>query len=223
MKFAVLKFPGSNCDRDMYNAAIKMGANAEYVDYRNESLAGFDGVLIPGGFSFGDYLRSGAMASVAPIINEVKRFADEGKPVLGVCNGFQILTEIGLLPGALLYNDSHLFVSRNEQLKVVNNNTPFTKLYAQDEHVVYPVAHGEGHYYCTEETYDDLVVNNQIILTYVDNPNGSFNDIAGIVNKKGNVCGMMPHPERALESILGTDSGVKLFKAMVNSWREQNV
>ncbi|BBK28571.1 phosphoribosylformylglycinamidine synthase subunit PurQ [Staphylococcus arlettae] len=223
MKFAVLKFPGSNCDRDMYNAAIKMGANAEYVDYRNESLAGFDGVLIPGGFSFGDYLRSGAMASVAPIINEVKRFADEGKPVLGVCNGFQILTEIGLLPGALLYNDSHLFVSRNEQLKVVNNNTPFTKLYAQDEHVVYPVAHGEGHYYCTEETYDDLVVNNQIILTYVDNPNGSFNDIAGIVNKKGNVCGMMPHPERALESILGTDSGVKLFEAMVNSWREQNV
>ncbi|MBF0738648.1 phosphoribosylformylglycinamidine synthase subunit PurQ [Staphylococcus arlettae] len=223
MKFAVLKFPGSNCDRDMYNAAIKMGANAEYVDYRNESLAGFDGVLIPGGFSFGDYLRSGAMASVAPIINEVKRFADEGKPVLGVCNGFQILTEIGLLPGALLYNNSHLFVSRNEQLKVVNNNTPFTKLYAQDEHVVYPVAHGEGHYYCTEETYDDLVVNNQIILTYVDNPNGSFNDIAGIVNKKGNVCGMMPHPERALESILGTDSGVKLFEAMVNSWREQNV
>ena len=223
MKFAVLKFPGSNCDRDMYNAAIKMGANAEYVDYRNESLAGFDGVLIPGVFSFGDYLRSGAMASVAPIINEVKRFADEGKPVLGVCNGFQILTEIGLLPGALLYNDSHLFVSRNEQLKVVNNNTPFTKLYAQDEHVVYPVAHGEGHYYCTEETYDDLVVNNQIILTYVDNPNGSFNDIAGIVNKKGNVCGMMPHPERALESILGTDSGVKLFEAMVNSWREQNV
>ncbi|MFV5908521.1 phosphoribosylformylglycinamidine synthase subunit PurQ [Staphylococcus arlettae] len=223
MKFAVLKFPGSNCDRDMYNAAIKMGANAEYVDYRNESLAGFDGVLIPGGFSFGDYLRSGAMASVAPIINEVKRFADEGKPVLGVCNGFQILTEIGLLPGALLYNDSHLFVSRNEQLKVVNNNTPFTKLYAQDEHVVYPVAHGEGHYYCTGETYDDLVVNNQIILTYVDNPNGSFNDIAGIVNKKGNVCGMMPHPERALESILGTDSGVKLFEAMVNSWREQNV
>lgn len=223
MKFAVLKFPGSNCDRDMYNAAIKMGENAEYVDYRNESLEGYDGVLIPGGFSFGDYLRSGAMASVAPIINEVKRFADEGKPVLGVCNGFQILTEIGLLPGALLYNDSHLFVSRNEQLKVVNNNTPFTNLYAQDEHVVYPVAHGEGHYYCTEDTYDDLVANNQIILTYVDNPNGSLNDIAGIVNKKGNVCGMMPHPERALESILGTDSGVKLFEAMVNSWREQNV
>lgn len=118
MKFAVLVFPGSNCDRDMYNAAIKTGAEAEYVDYRETSLEGYDGVLIPGGFSFGDYLRSGAMASVAPIISEVKRLASEGKPVLGVCNGFQILTEIGLLPGALLHNDSHLFISRNESLKL---------------------------------------------------------------------------------------------------------
>ncbi|RAA70010.1 phosphoribosylformylglycinamidine synthase I, partial [Burkholderia multivorans] len=126
MKFAVLVFPGSNCDRDMLNAALKTGVDAEYVDYRETSLEGFDGVLIPGGFSFGDYLRSGAMASVAPVIKEVKRFADEGKPVLGVCNGFQILTEIGLLPGALLHNSSHLFVSRNESLEVVNNNTPFT-------------------------------------------------------------------------------------------------
>ncbi|MGW7975531.1 phosphoribosylformylglycinamidine synthase I [Staphylococcus xylosus] len=223
MKFAVLKFPGSNCDRDMYNAAIKSDVQAEYVDYRNTSLDGFDGVLIPGGFSFGDYLRSGAMASVAPITEEVKRFASEGKPVLGVCNGFQILTEIGLLPGALLHNDSHLFVSRNESLKVVNNQTAFTNLYDENEVVVYPVAHGEGHYYCTPETYEALDQNNQIILKYVDNPNGSFNDIAGIVNEQGNVCGMMPHPERAIESILGTDSGVKLFEAMVNSWREQNV
>ncbi|PHK50557.1 phosphoribosylformylglycinamidine synthase I [Staphylococcus edaphicus] len=223
MKFAVLKFPGSNCDRDMYNAAIKSGVQAEYVDYRKTSLEGFDGVLIPGGFSFGDYLRSGAMASVAPITEEVKRFATEGKPVLGVCNGFQILTEIGLLPGALLHNDSHLFVSRNESLKVVNNQTPYTNLYDVDETVVYPVAHGEGHYYCTPEIYAALDQNNQIILKYVDNPNGSFNDIAGIVNEQGNVCGMMPHPERAIESILGSNSGVKLFEAMVNSWREQNV
>ena len=156
MKFAVLKFPGSNCDRDMYNAALKSGVEAEYVDYRNTSLEGVDGVLIPGGFSFGDYLRSGAMASVAPITEEVKRFAKEGKPVLGVCNGFQILTEIGLLPGALLHNDSHLFVSRNELLKVVNNHTPFTNLYEENENVVYPVAHGEGHYYCTSEMYDRL-------------------------------------------------------------------
>ncbi|MFQ3853618.1 phosphoribosylformylglycinamidine synthase I [Staphylococcus parequorum] len=223
MKFAVLKFPGSNCDRDMYNAAVKSGVQAEFVDYRNTSLEGFDGVLIPGGFSFGDYLRSGAMASVAPITEEVKRFANEGKPVLGVCNGFQILTEIGLLPGALLHNDSHLFVSRNETLKVVNNKTMYTNLYEANEEVIYPVAHGEGHYYCTPEMYEALETNNQIILKYLDNPNGSYNDIAGIINEKGNVCGMMPHPERAIESILGTDSGVKLFEAMVNSWREQNV
>lgn len=223
MKFAVLVFPGSNCDRDMYNAAIKSGVEAEYVDYRTTTLEGFDGVLIPGGFSFGDYLRSGAMASVAPVINEVKRLAKEGKPVLGVCNGFQILTEIGLLPGALLYNDSHLFVSRNESLRIVNNQTPFTDLYEENEVVVYPVAHGEGHYYCNEDIYNELITNNQIILKYTDNPNGSYADIAGIVNKEGNVCGMMPHPERAMESLLGTDSGVKLFEAMVNSWREQNV
>lgn len=223
MKFAVLKFPGSNCDRDMYNAALKSDVEAEYVDYRNTSLDGFDGVLIPGGFSFGDYLRSGAMASVAPITEAVKQFAKEGKPVLGVCNGFQILTEIGLLPGALLHNDSHLFVSRNESLRVVNHNTSFTNLYNEDETVVYPVAHGEGHYYCTQDMYDRLEANNQIILKYVNNPNGSFNDIAGIINEQGNVCGMMPHPERAIEPILGTDSGVKLFQAMVNSWREQNV
>lgn len=223
MKFAVLVFPGSNCDRDMYNAAIKSGVEAEYVDYRTTTLEGFDGVLIPGGFSFGDYLRSGAMASVAPVINEVKRLAKEGKPVLGVCNGFQILTEIGLLPGALLHNDSHLFVSRNESLRIVNNQTPFTDLYEENEVVVYPVAHGEGHYYCNEDIYNELITNNQIILKYTDNPNGSYADIAGIVNKECNVCGMMPHPERAMESLLGTDSGVKLFEAMVNSWREQNV
>ena len=223
MKFAVLVFPGSNCDRDMYNAAIKSGVEAEYVDYRTTTLEGFDGVLIPGGFSFGDYLRSGAMASVAPVINEVKRLAKEGKPVLGVCNGFQILTEIGLLPGALLHNDSHLFVSRNESLRIVNNQTPFTDLYEENEVVVYPVAHGEGHYYCNEDIYNELITNNQIILKYTDNPNGSYADIAGIVNKEGNVCGMMPHPERAMESLLGTDSGVKLFEAMVNSWREQHV
>lgn len=223
MKFAVLVFPGSNCDRDMYNAAIKSGVEAEYVDYRTATLEGFDGVLIPGGFSFGDYLRSGAMASVAPVINEVKRLAKEGKPVLGVCNGFQILTEIGLLPGALLHNDSHLFVSRNESLRIVNNQTPFTDLYEENEVVVYPVAHGEGHYYCNEDIYNELITNNQIILKYTANPNGSYADIAGIVNKEGNVCGMMPHPERAMESLLGTDSGVKLFEAMVNSWREQNV
>ncbi|MDT3995043.1 phosphoribosylformylglycinamidine synthase subunit PurQ [Mammaliicoccus sp. H-M34] len=223
MKLAVLVFPGSNCDRDMFNAAKRSGVEAAYVDYRETTLEGFDGVLIPGGFSFGDYLRSGAMARVAPIINEVKRLASEGKPVLGVCNGFQILTEVGLLPGALLHNDSHLFVSRNEHLTIVNNETKFTNLYKKDETVVYPVAHGEGHYYCTDDVYNELVENNQIILTYNDNPNGSYKDIAGIINKEGNVCGMMPHPERAMETLLGSDSGVKLFQSMIESWREQHV
>ncbi|MBL0847432.1 MULTISPECIES: phosphoribosylformylglycinamidine synthase subunit PurQ [Mammaliicoccus] len=223
MKLAVLVFPGSNCDRDMFNAAKRSGVDAAYVDYRETTLEGFDGVLIPGGFSFGDYLRSGAMARVAPIINEVKRLASEGKPVLGVCNGFQILTEVGLLPGALLHNDSHLFVSRNEHLTIVNNETKFTNLYKKDETVVYPVAHGEGHYYCTDDVYNELVENNQIILTYNDNPNGSYKDIAGIINKEGNVCGMMPHPERAMETLLGSDSGVKLFQSMIESWREQHV
>lgn len=223
MKLAVLVFPGSNCDRDMYNAAKRSGVEAAYVDYRETSLEGFDGVLIPGGFSFGDYLRSGAMARVAPIISEVKRLANEGKPVLGVCNGFQILTEVGLLPGALLHNDSHLFVSRNESLTIVNNETKFTHQYKKDETVIYPVAHGEGHYYCTDELYEELVNHNQIILTYNDNPNGSYKDIAGITNKEGNVCGMMPHPERAMETLLGSDSGVKLFQSMIESWREQHV
>lgn len=223
MKLAVLVFPGSNCDRDMYNAAKRSGVEAAYVDYRETSLEGFDGVLIPGGFSFGDYLRSGAMARVAPIISEVKRLASEGKPVLGVCNGFQILTEVGLLPGALLHNDSHLFVSRNESLTIVNNESKFTHQYDKDETVIYPVAHGEGHYYCTDELYEELVNHNQIILTYNDNPNGSYKDIAGITNKKGNVCGMMPHPERAMETLLGSDSGVKLFQSMIESWREQHV
>lgn len=223
MKLAVLVFPGSNCDRDMYNAATRSGVEAEYVDYRETSLKGFDGVLIPGGFSFGDYLRSGAMARVAPIIKEVKRLAEEWKPVLGVCNGFQILTEIGLLPGALLHNDDHLFVSRNEELTIVNNQTKFTHQYDENETVVYPVAHGEGHYYCTDEMYEELKKHNQIILTYQDNPNGSYKDIAGITNIEGNVCGMMPHPERAMETLLGSDSGVKLFQSMIESWREQHV
>lgn len=222
MKFAVIQFPGSNCDRDMLNAALKVGAEAEFVDYRETSLEGFDGVLIPGGFSFGDYLRSGAMASVAPVTKAIKEAATTGKPVLGICNGFQILTEIGLLPGALIFNNQHTFVSRNESLKVINNTTAFTRSYGQGEDVIYPVAHGEGHYFCDDETYNNLVANNQIVLTYNKNPNGSRNDIAGIVNEKGNVLGMMPHPERALETLLGSDNGLKLFKEMTK-WEANHV
>src|SRR5699024_12063107 len=137
---------------------------------------GYDGVLIPGGFSFGDYLRSGAMAAVAPVTKAIKDAADAGKPVLGICNGFQILTEIALLPGALIFNDQHTFVSRNESLKVVNNETAFTRGYGKDEDVIYPVAHGEGHYYCDDAAYEKLAENNQIVLTYNENPNGSRNE-----------------------------------------------
>lgn len=221
MKFAVVRFPGSNCDRDLYNAAVKVGAKAEYVDYRETSLDDFDGVLIPGGFSFGDYLRTGAMAGVAPITKSIKQAADDGKPVIGICNGFQILTEIGLLPGALIHNTGHTFISRNESLKIVNNNTEFTKNHAENEDVVYPIAHGEGCYYCTDATYEELKDNNQIILTYNENPNGSIGDIAGIINKRGNVLGMMPHPERALEAVLGSDDGLKLFEN-IKSWEENH-
>jgi phosphoribosylformylglycinamidine synthase I len=224
MKFAVIQFPGSNCDRDLLNAALKVGAQAEYVDYRQTSLEDFDGVLIPGGFSFGDYLRSGAMASVAPVTKAIKQAAAERKPVVGICNGFQILTEIGLLPGALIHNDQHTFISRNESLKVVNNETPFTSGYGKGQSVIYPIAHGEGHYYCTDAVYSTLKAGNQIIFTYDDNPNGSRADIAGIMNKEGNVLGMMPHPERALETLLGSDDGLKLFENLANwEWKHDEV
>jgi len=221
-KFAVIQFPGSNCDRDLLNAVLKAGAEAEFVDYRAASLAGYDGVLIPGGFSFGDYLRSGAMAAVAPVTKAIEEAADAGKPVLGICNGFQILTEIGLLPGALIFNDQHTFVSRDESLKIVNNETLFTRGYRQDEDIVYPVAHGEGHYYCDDATYERLKAHNQIVLTYNENPNGSRNDIAGIVNERGNVLGMMPHPERALETLLGSDDGLRLFEELIR-WEANHV
>lgn len=222
MKFAVIQFPGSNCDRDLLNAALKNGAKADYVDYRETSLDDFDGVLVPGGFSFGDYLRSGAMASVAPVTKAIKEAAESGKPVLGICNGFQILTEIGLLPGALIHNDQHTFISRDENLKITNSGTKFTHGYQNNQDVIYPVAHGEGHYYCDDKTYKQLKDNNQIVLTYNENPNGSRGDIAGIINEEGNVLGMMPHPERALEKLLGSDDGLILFENLAN-WEDIHV
>lgn len=216
MKFAVIRFPGSNCDRDMLNAALKAGADAEYVDYRKTSLDGYDGVLIPGGFSFGDYLRTGAMASVAPVTPAIKEMAGSGRPVVGICNGFQILTEIGLLPGALVHNDVYTFISRDEVLTVKNNHTAFTRGYEENQEIIFPIAHGEGQYYCDVKTYHDLIDNNQVVLSYRNNPNGSLDDIAGIVNREGNVFGMMPHPERAMEQLLGSEDGKKLFENLTN-------
>lgn len=225
MKFAVLVFPGSNCDIDMFHAIKdELGEEVEYVWHTATSLDGFDGALVPGGFSYGDYLRCGAMANQSNIMSALKEFAAQGKPVLGVCNGFQILTEAGLLPGALIRNKNLKFMCRTVQLKVENNNTLFTNGYEEGEVINIPIAHGEGNYYCDDETLASLQANNQIVFTYEgENPNGSLADIAGIINKEGNVLGMMPHPERATNEIVGGADGLKLFKSIVKQWREQHV
>lgn len=225
MKFAVLVFPGSNCDIDMYHAIKdELGEEVEYVWHDAKDLSDFDGILVPGGFSYGDYLRCGAMASQSNVMAEVKKAAEAGKPVLGVCNGFQILTEAGLLPGALLRNQNLKFICRNVQLKVENNDTMFTNQYEQGQIINIPIAHGEGNYFCDEETLEKLKANNQIVFTYSgENPNGSLLDIAGIINERGNVLGMMPHPERAVDELLGSADGLALFKSIVKQWRESHV
>lgn len=225
MKFAVLVFPGSNCDIDMYHAVRdELGEEVDYVWHDATDLKKYDGILIPGGFSYGDYLRCGAMASLSNVMEEVKKAAEEGKPILGVCNGFQILTESGLLPGVLLRNKHLKFICKTVQLKVENNHTVFTNQYEQGETIRIPIAHGEGNYYCDEDTLKKLQENNQIVFTYHgENPNGSLQNIAGIINERGNVLGMMPHPERAVDSLLGSDDGLKLFKSIVKQWRETHV
>jgi phosphoribosylformylglycinamidine synthase subunit PurQ / glutaminase len=224
VKFAVIVFPGSNCDVDMYHAAKdELGEEAEYVRHDETSLDGYDAVLLPGGFSFGDYLRTGAIARFSPIMSEVVKAAEAGKPVLGVCNGFQVLLEAGLLPGAMRRNESLKFICRPVSLKVANNETMFTNQYDKGEVIKVPVAHGEGNYYCDDTTLATLKQNNQIVFTYDGtNPNGSIENIAGIVNEQGNVLGMMPHPERAVDPLLGGDDGLKLFKSIVKQWRESH-
>jgi phosphoribosylformylglycinamidine synthase len=224
VKFAVIVFPGSNCDIDMYHAIKdELGEQVEYVWHDADNLEEFDGILLPGGFSYGDYLRTGAIARFSNVMSEVVKAAEAGKPVLGVCNGFQILLEAGLLPGAMKRNESLHFICRPVQLKVVNNQTMFTGEYQNGELITIPIAHGEGNYYCDEETLAKLKDNNQIVFTYEQNPNGSLIDIAGIVNEKGNVLGMMPHPERAVDDLLGGADGLKLFRSIVKHWREANV
>jgi phosphoribosylformylglycinamidine synthase subunit PurQ / glutaminase len=224
VKFAVIVFPGSNCDIDMYHAIKdELGEQVEYVWHDTESLDEFDGILLPGGFSYGDYLRSGALARFSKVMKEVVKAAEAGKPVLGVCNGFQILLEAGLLPGAMRRNESLSFICKPVQLKVENNQTMFTADYQQGEAITIPVAHGEGNYYCDEGTLAELKANNQIVFTYQENPNGSLENIAGIVNEKGNVLGMMPHPERAVDELLGGADGLKMFQSIVKAWREAHV
>ena len=217
MKIAVIVFPGSNCDIDLYEALHTVcDADVEYVSYKQDNLDGFDAVMLPGGFSYGDYLRCGAIARFSPIMPAVIEFAKNGKPVFGTCNGFQILTEVGLLPGALKRNNSLRFVCKTVELTVENTNTPFTSLYKKGEKINLPIAHADGSYYADEELLAELEENGQVVFRYSkENPNGSLNDIAGITNKQGNVLGMMPHPERAVEMLLGNEDGLRVFKSLL--------
>ncbi|ARU19459.1 phosphoribosylformylglycinamidine synthase subunit PurQ [Ligilactobacillus salivarius] len=217
MKIAVIAFPGSNCDIDLYEALHTVcDADVEYVSYKQDNLDGFDAVMLPGGFSYGDYLRCGAIARFSPIMPAVIEFAKNGKPVFGTCNGFQILTEVGLLPGALKRNNSLKFVCKTVELTVENTNTPFTSLYKKGEKINLPIAHADGSYYADEELLAELEENGQVVFRYSkENPNGSLNDIAGITNKQGNVLGMMPHPERAVEMLLGNEDGLRVFKSLL--------
>jgi len=225
VKFAVIVFPGSNCDVDMFHAVKdELGEEVEYVWHDTDSLEGYDGILLPGGFSYGDYLRTGAIARFSNVMKEVIKAAEAGKPVLGVCNGFQILLEAGLLPGAMRRNESLKFICKSVELTVENNETMFSSAYDAKEVISIPIAHGEGNYYCDEQTLQELKANNQIVFTYNGtNPNGSLENIAGITNKQGNVLGMMPHPERAVDELLGGADGLKIFKSIVSQWREANV
>lgn len=221
MKYAVIVFPGSNCDVDMFHAVKdELGEDVKYVWHTESNLDEFDAILLPGGFTFGDYLRCGAIARFSPIMQAIIDAANVGKPVLGVCNGFQILVEAGLLPGALVRNQKLKFMCQHENLVVKNNQTMFTSLYKQDEVIDIPIAHGEGNYFCDEATLKQLQENNQIVFTYENNPNGSVKDIAGIINEKGNVLGMMPHPERAVDALLGSADGLKIFQSILANWRD---
>lgn len=221
LRFAVPVFPGSNCDHDMVNALRDvLHVSADLIPATATSLAGYDAVILPGGFSYGDYLRSGAIARFAPIMPAVIAFANAGKPVIGICNGFQVLTEAGLLPGALQSNRSAKFICQDSWLRIVNHGTAFTSAYGSTDQISLPIAHGEGNYYCDETTLAELRANHQIIFEYVDNPNGSTENIAGIMNRAGNVLGMMPHPERAVEMILGSTDGLGIFQSVIANQEE---
>lgn len=224
MKFAVLVFPGSNCDMDCYNAVEDTIAQpVDYVWHTATDLSPYDCIIVPGGFSYGDYLRSGAISRFSNVMGALVKAAEVGKYILGICNGFQILTEAGILPGALMRNRSLKFRCHQTLLRVENNSTPFTVDYEKGDIVDIPIAHGEGNYYCDEETLDKLKKNNQIVFRYHGfNPNGSVDDIAGVCNEQGNVVGMMPHPERAIHSLLGSDGGKKMFTSILRTWREKH-
>lgn len=227
MTIGIIVFPGSNCDHDAYHALKHvMGVETKFIFHKETDLSGIDSVIIPGGFSYGDYLRSGAIARFSPVMQAVQEFAANGNPVLGICNGFQILLESGLLPGAMLHNQQLRFTCKQIYLRTESRNTVFTSEIPQDKILQVPVAHGEGNYYADEDTLKKLIENDQIIFSYVGpngendsifNPNGAIKNIAGICNQNRNVLGMMPHPERAMESMLGSSDGKYIFESLLKS------
>jgi phosphoribosylformylglycinamidine synthase len=222
IRIGVVVFPGSNCDQDMVDALSAFN-NTEVFKlwHKNQDLEQADLIVLPGGFSYGDYLRSGAIARFSPIMEAVIRFAEQGGKVLGVCNGFQILCEAGLLPGALLHNESHQFICENVYIKPANHETAITVMLEKDAPLCIPIAHGEGRYFTDEETLSAMKANHQILFTYCSkngtyaNPNGSLEAIAGVCNAQHNVFGMMPHPERAAHSDLGNTDGNKIFASLL--------
>lgn len=218
MRAAVIVFPGSNCDRDSERALEKInGKKPEMIWHADTNLPDLDLIVLPGGFSYGDYLRTGAMAAHSPVMREVVKKAEAGVKVLGICNGFQVLCESGLLPGVLFRNESMKFICRHEALVVENNETAFTSAYSKEQSITVPIAHGEGNFSAEPDTIQKLEDNGQVVFRYANNPNGSMNDIAGIINEKGNVLGMMPHPERVAEPLHGSTDGAAVFESLIKS------
>jgi phosphoribosylformylglycinamidine synthase I len=226
MKFGIVTFPGSNCDYDTMRGVVDvLGEEGVYLWHKDRDLKNVDVVVLPGGFSYGDYLRPGAIARFSPIMSEVIAHARRGAPVLCICNGFQIACEAGLLPGALLRNEALQFVSAPVTMRVENNDTMFTSAYDKDQRITMPVAHGDGRYTADRNTLDELEGEGRVVLKYVGatgepsadaNPNGAERNIAGIVNERGNVFGMMPHPERAMDLLVGTRDGIGIFQSLLS-------
>jgi len=218
MRTAVIVFPGSNCDHDAYYVMRKvLNKDVDFIWHKEGSLANYDFILVPGGFSYGDYLRAGAIARFSPIMEEVIRCANNGTPVMGICNGFQILIESGLLPGALINNKNVKFLSQNVTLNVASTNSIFTQNLIKGQRLDMPIAHRQGNFFASDDVVKKLQDDDQIAFTYDENPNGSIVDIAGIFNENRNVLGMMPHPERAAESILGSSDGLAIFESLIEN------
>jgi phosphoribosylformylglycinamidine synthase len=218
MKFGVVVFPGSNCDHDAWYAVnANLGHRAEFIWHDSATLGDVDAVILPGGFSYGDYLRCGAIAKFSPVMKAVRQFASDGGIVLGVCNGFQILVESGLLPGALLRNAGLRFICREVRLRIETTDSPFTCAGTRGQILRFPIAHGEGRYYADERTLDELEAEGRVVFRYVENPNGSIRDIAGVLSRQRNVMGLMPHPERATEPLMGSSDGLVVFQSLVSS------